>query len=338
MLDRILYWTAGHPFLTQRLCRAIVEKGKILSLQIVDELVDTLFLTTRAREQDDNLAFVRSQLLAFTDEKERAALLDLYQRVHSGKRVYDDKSHKLISILRLSGAVKSDAGVLRVRNRVYSYVFGAAWIIEHMPGAEKRRQRAAYLKGILRAIFVSSGILAPTIVFAVIAFVQFRQAREAKGRADIAATHAREEANWANEERGRTERISYSADMNIVRHAYEDGDYRQAISLLRAHQPVANREDLRGFEWYYYWRLLHRDLYTFRQESKSIVFSVAFSPNGRILASADGDGVIKLWDVKSHRQIKSFRNRSHAEITCVVFVPGRENVLAAASLDGTVHL
>src|SRR5207302_10946293 len=69
----------------------------------VDRLVQDLFLARGAREKDDNLIFVRERLLR--SEEDRAALLDLYRQVWSGKRVRDDDTNPLRSLLKLSGIV-----------------------------------------------------------------------------------------------------------------------------------------------------------------------------------------------------------------------------------------
>ena len=87
VLDRVLYWTGGHPYLTQRLC-------------------DALFLSKSARDSDDNLSFVRNRLLR--SEVDLASLLDLYGKVRSGKRVPDDETNPLVPVLRLSGITRVD--------------------------------------------------------------------------------------------------------------------------------------------------------------------------------------------------------------------------------------
>src|SRR5207245_522623 len=68
LLNRILYWTGGHPYLTQRLCRAVAEAASPSdptsnpqppTPALVDRLCEGLFLSAAAREKDDNLLFVR---------------------------------------------------------------------------------------------------------------------------------------------------------------------------------------------------------------------------------------------------------------------------------------
>src|SRR5438445_730146 len=85
-----------------------------------------------------------SRLFATTRDEDRAALMELYRQVCSRHPVSDDKAVRLVTVLRLSGIVRSEGGSLRVRNRISVQVFDGAWIVAHMPGAELRRQRAAF--------------------------------------------------------------------------------------------------------------------------------------------------------------------------------------------------
>src|SRR5262249_27437065 len=142
LLQRVLYWTAGHPYLTQRLCQAAAADARVTRAGDVDGLCETLLLSRSAQEKDDNLLFVRERLLR--GEADPAAVLALYRQVWSGRRVDVDDTNPLVSLLRLSGITRVAGGRLRVRNRIYERIFDAAWVAAHMPDAELRRQRAAY--------------------------------------------------------------------------------------------------------------------------------------------------------------------------------------------------
>ncbi|HLK60969.1 MAG TPA: AAA-like domain-containing protein, partial [Chthonomonadaceae bacterium] len=156
LLSRVLYWTGGHPYLTQRLFQAVSEALEtgvaIPGEELVDYQCQALFLSASARERDDNLIFVRERLLR--SEADLAGLLDLYQQAITGKPVADDETRHFVSVLKLSGIVAACNGFLKVRNRIYAQVFDKAWIAQHMPDAELRRQRAAYQRGLIRATAV----------------------------------------------------------------------------------------------------------------------------------------------------------------------------------------
>jgi hypothetical protein len=96
LLQRVLYWTGGHPYLTQRLCQATAQNQSVTDAAGVDRLAEDLFLSPRARERDDNLLFVRERLLR--SEADLASLLDLYRQVRRGKRVADDETSSLVSL------------------------------------------------------------------------------------------------------------------------------------------------------------------------------------------------------------------------------------------------
>lgn len=319
LLRRILYWTGGHPYLTQRLCQAVAASGNVSSISGVDELCGKLFLAPRAQEQDDNLLFVRERLLR--SEADAASLLDLYGRVRAGKRVRDDEINSLVSLLRLSGIVRVVEGCLEVRNRIYGQVFDRKWVAAHMPDAEMRRQRAAYRRGLLRASAAFAGVLVGMGALALMALDRARIERRAT------AAEARE--------RRVTEGRLYAADMNLAHQAWTLGNVARAQELLKAHRPQPGREDLRGFEWRYLWTLCqgHTPV-TFRGHPK-LVGALAFSPDGKTMASA-GAEEIKFWDV-STRRVVTVLEGSASHVNGVAFSPdGR--FLAATTNGGTVTL
>lgn len=177
VLERILHWTGGHPYLTQRLCRAVAEAsakaatppiadangggnpapGRKFSAKLVDELCTELFLCARARERDDNLIFVRERLL--NAQADRASLLHLYARVREGKKVPDEETNSLVSVLHLAGIVRSVNGRLQLRNRIYERVFDLRWVAANMPDAELRRQREAFRRGVVRTVAVGGALV-----------------------------------------------------------------------------------------------------------------------------------------------------------------------------------
>jgi hypothetical protein len=135
LLKRVLYWTNGHPYLTQKLCGAIAEDACINNTDDVDRLCNELFFTHRAQERDYNLLFVRERVLR--NEVDRAGLLELYKRVWKGKRTRNDEADPLATILRLSGITRVEKRFLKVRNRIYQTAFNEKWIKIHMPDTKK---------------------------------------------------------------------------------------------------------------------------------------------------------------------------------------------------------
>lgn len=66
------------------------------------------------------------------------------------------------------------------------------------------------------------------------------------------------------------------------------------------------------------------------------VASVAFSPNGLILASASDDNTVRLWDTSSGNTRRLLEGHTSA-VQSVAFAPDGQT-LASASDDGTIRL
>ena len=62
----------------------------------------------------------------------------------------------------------------------------------------------------------------------------------------------------------RQRRTLYASSMNLAQAAWESGDARRTLELLRQWVPKPGEEDLRGFEWHYWNRLAHLDEKTVR--------------------------------------------------------------------------
>jgi WD40 repeat protein len=313
LLTRVLYWTGGHPYLTQRLCRTVAEDLSLSNTAGVDDLCEKLFFSHRAQERDDNLLFVRERMLR--GEVDIAGLLDLYKQVYTGKRVLDYEVNPLVTALRLSGIARVENGCLRTRNRIYQRVFDLEWVKINMPDAELQRQRTAYRRGAMRAAAISAVILG---IIVSILFFAVKQRNHAKGQELI------------------NRQQLYASRIVLAYQAWDKGNADEAAKLLEYHLPESDQEDLRGFEWHYLWRLCHSHPLTLLH--KDVVHDVAFSPDGKMLAtgSEEDDYTAKLWDVTSGRELAALKGHT-GRVTHVAFSPDGK-IMATGSNDYSAKL
>lgn len=139
LMDRILYWTNGHPYLTQRVCFGVTQEfadtadteSFIEDLELVDLLCEDLLLSNRANERDRHLNSVREQLL----EKAAATedLLKTYIRIRGCGAVEDPDSNPSVRLLGATGILRIEQNIPRIRNRIYERVFDRDWAMENMP-------------------------------------------------------------------------------------------------------------------------------------------------------------------------------------------------------------
>lgn len=142
-LTKVLSWTNGHPYLTQRVCSELTTTGSA----DVDAAVSRLFFAKSDAEVDENVKNVRNAVLRGGDlGVDRTDLLMRYGLIVAGKRVIDDDTDPVCTALRLSGLVRSESGLLKPRCRVYSTLFDKGWVSANLPDAEVRRQKAAVTK------------------------------------------------------------------------------------------------------------------------------------------------------------------------------------------------
>src|SRR5260370_7699975 len=68
----------------------------------------------------------------------------------------------------------------------------------------------------------------------------------------------------------------------------------------------------------------------------ALIYSVAFSPNGKILATGGYDNLINLWDVSSGKELRTLTGHS-SNVYCVCFSP-HPHTLPPPNQDQTTHL
>ncbi|MCB0195617.1 MAG: transporter substrate-binding domain-containing protein, partial [Anaerolineae bacterium] len=129
ILDRIYYWTDGHPYLTQKLCKEVVSSQVTnWSNKQIDHLVEQFFLSEQ-RQDTRNIPFVKDYL---TSSAQNRSMLNLYKKIYQGQSIKDDPRSSLQQQLKLSGIVKVESNCLRVRNKIYRQVFDTEWVNQNI--------------------------------------------------------------------------------------------------------------------------------------------------------------------------------------------------------------
>jgi WD40 repeat protein/serine/threonine protein kinase len=123
------------------------------------------------------------------------------------------------------------------------------------------------------------------------------KAKENFEKAEKQSKLAVEKQKLAEKEEMTARRRFYAAQMNLANQAWEAGQPARVLELLEGQRPKFDEEDLRGFEWYYLWRLCMAQQRFILQGHKGGVMGLAFLPDGKTLASSDYSGVAKFWDV-----------------------------------------
>jgi WD40 repeat protein len=121
-LRAVLAWTGGQPFLTQRVCRLVVEAGTDGVDGVVADRVIRVW-----ESQDDQVHFRTIQDRMMADESIAGAVLGLYQRILAETGVGLDASQEQLA-LRLTGVAVKKGDRLEVANQIYRKVFDSQWV------------------------------------------------------------------------------------------------------------------------------------------------------------------------------------------------------------------
>lgn len=134
-----------------------------------------------------------------------------------------------------------------------------------------------------------------------------------------AALAARDEAR-AGEDAAR--RFAYAASINLADRDWRDAHVTQVLRDLDETRPPQGKSDLRGFEWYYFDHLCHAQQRVLKGDNN--FSSVAYGAGGKLLAGADWDGSITLWDTTTGRVVR--RMKGDTPVRVVAFHPSGKTI------------
>ena len=140
VLNEIIAWTGGQPFLTQKLCQLLMncqdpDQPMTSSAPTitpgteafcVESVIRTKILH-RWETQDDpeHLRTIHDRIMR--NEQWAGRILGIYQQILQGVKIETDDSREQNELI-LSGLVVKQQGLLQVKNRIYQEVFNLQWV------------------------------------------------------------------------------------------------------------------------------------------------------------------------------------------------------------------
>jgi eukaryotic-like serine/threonine-protein kinase len=170
-----------------------------------------------------------------------------------------------------------------------------------------------------KAALATASVVGLAVVVLATSLVLIAREHQAAQTAQQAEARAEEDRKKAVE---RERRESYFHRITL---AHRD----LALDLL-----AACPEDLREWEWHYLMRLCRVEPLVIRDTTE--INGVAFSPDGEQLASAGGDGTVKIWNSTTGQVIQTFQAHSDLVVS-VAFHPDGKH-LASRGADLTVKV
>ncbi|MBW4566957.1 MAG: AAA-like domain-containing protein [Tolypothrix carrinoi HA7290-LM1] len=123
LMEAVLYWTGGQPFLTQKVCK-LLKTGKY-ELLIADLVRKRIIENWETQDEPEHLKTIINRIL-YSSEQRSGRLLGLCQQILQQEEIIADDSAEQTE-LRLTGLVVKRDGKLRFYNRIYKEVFNQEW-------------------------------------------------------------------------------------------------------------------------------------------------------------------------------------------------------------------
>jgi hypothetical protein len=130
LMEAVLDWTGGQPFLTQKVCKLLLaaesspQEGQEAEW-VGEQVQDKIIHNWEAQDDPQHLRTIRDRML--NSEQRTGRLLGLYQQIVEQGEIVADGSPEQVE-LRLTGLVVKREGRLKVYNPIYAQVFNRQWV------------------------------------------------------------------------------------------------------------------------------------------------------------------------------------------------------------------
>ncbi len=132
VLEEVIEWTGGQPFLTQKICHLIStsrtgfgKESPATPINVGDFIQSQVISNWVSQDSPEHLKTIQNRLLNKRVTGRR--MLKLYQEILRNGEITDDGSPDQIE-LRLTGLVVQDRQKLKVYNKIYRNVFNETWV------------------------------------------------------------------------------------------------------------------------------------------------------------------------------------------------------------------
>lgn len=138
LVKQVLFWTAGQPLLTQKICKLIFklsshtkEVNNLHSTEIDQQLwvnntvYNYIIKNWEHQDEPEHLRTIQNRIIY--NQKIAGKILAIYQQILQGFPVKTDGSRDQIELL-LSGLVVNNEGFLIVKNPIYAAIFNLEWV------------------------------------------------------------------------------------------------------------------------------------------------------------------------------------------------------------------
>ncbi|MEG4107515.1 WD40 domain-containing protein [Microcoleus sp. S13_C5] len=372
LLEAILYWTGGQPFLTQKLCKLLLDSANSTPIQNPAEWVEKLVRQKvidnwEGQDEPEHLKTIRDRILR--SEQRASRLLGLYQQILQHKEIATDDSPEQME-LRLTGLVVKQSGKLKVYNQIYQSVFNLDWVEKQL--AELRPYSESFKAWIDSDCQDESRLLrgqalhdaqnwAADKSLSDLDYQFLNASREVQQREVERELEAQRQANkiltQANQtlikaEQLATYKVTQAQNLaNVIQEtAFSNESFRSGqifpalLEALKAGQAFKQLDSSAETTKHIRGRMiaaLQQAVSAVKERNyleghSNSVRSVAFSPDGKTFASASSDHTLKLWNLESQKPIAILRGHSNS-VYSVAFSPDGKT-LASASTDNTLKM
>jgi WD40 repeat protein/serine/threonine protein kinase len=232
-----------------------------------------------------------------------------------GGKLEDIAKHHSATVDQLRKSVRGDLDWIvmkaleKDRRRRYGTADGLVIDIEHhlnnepvMARPPSKLYRLQKLVRRNKEVFAAVGAVAVVLLLGVIVStwqaVRATQAKQAESRL----------RQRAQAEELAMRQLAYASDVSLAQQALAMNDLGRARRLLEDHRPAPGEVDLRGWEWRYLWQECRSDALGELCRYPNSAHSLAYSPDGRVLAVAGLiQGFVDIWDVPGRKRIATLQ-------------------------------